>query len=75
MLERGLRTTVKYDKLCAEASQAREARKERFVENVNDTLRKILPEAEKRGLKLGCENRQALEEIPIESDFQFLSAS
>jgi sugar phosphate isomerase/epimerase len=72
MLERGLRATVKYDKLCAEASQARETRKGRFVENVYDTLRKILPEAEKLGLKLGCENRQALEEIPIESDFQFL---
>jgi sugar phosphate isomerase/epimerase len=32
-------------------------------------LRKILPEAEKRGLKLGCENRQALEEIPVDGDF------
>jgi sugar phosphate isomerase/epimerase len=72
MLERGQRTAPKYEKLCAEASKAREARKERFVQNVYDTLRKILPEAEKRGLKLGCENRQALEEIPIESDFQFM---
>jgi sugar phosphate isomerase/epimerase len=72
MLERGLRAVPKYEKLCAEASKAREARKERFVENLYDTLRKILPEAEKRGLKLGCENRQALEEIPIESDFKFL---
>jgi sugar phosphate isomerase/epimerase len=71
MLERGLRAVPKYEKLCAEASKAREARKERFVENVYDTLRKILPEAEKRGLKLGCENRQALEEIPIDSDFEF----
>ena len=72
MLERGLRTAPKYEKLCAEAAKAREARKGRFVENVYDTLRKILPEAEKRGLKLGCENRQALEEIPVESDFKFL---
>jgi sugar phosphate isomerase/epimerase len=71
MLERGLRTAPKYEKLCAEASKAREVRKERFVQNLYDTLRKILPEAEKRGLKLGCENRQALEEIPIESDFEF----
>ena len=72
MLERGLRTAPKYDKLCAEASKAREAKKERFVANVYDTLRKLLPEAEQRGLKLGCENREALEEIPIESDFQFM---
>ena len=72
MLERGLRTAPKYEKLCGEASQARETRKEKAVERVYDSLRKILPEAEKRGLKLGCENRQALEEIPIESDFQFM---
>jgi sugar phosphate isomerase/epimerase len=72
MLERGLRTAPKYEKLCAEASKARETRKERFVENLYETLRIILPEAEKRGLRLGCENRQALEEIPIESDFQFM---
>ncbi len=72
MLERGLRGVPKYERLCADASEAREARKERFVANVYDTLRKILPEAERRGLKLGCENREALEEIPIESDFQFM---
>jgi sugar phosphate isomerase/epimerase len=71
MLERGLRGAPKYEKLCGEASLAREARKEKAVERVYDSLRKILPEAERRGLKLGCENRQALEEIPIESDFQF----
>ncbi len=52
-------------------SQTREAKKEKFVARTNETLRKLLPEAEKRGLKLGCENRQALEEIPVESDFQF----
>ncbi len=66
----------KYEKLCAEA--VRSARGEEGTvssRNVYDTLRKILPEAEKRGLKLGCENRQALEEIPLESDFQFCSAS
>ena len=43
--------------------------KGKFVAHLYDTLRKLLPEAEKRGLKLGCENRQALEEIPLESDF------
>ena len=57
-------------KLRAEAAARREARKKPFVERVYETLRKVLPEAEKRGLKLGCENRQALEEIPLDSDFE-----
>jgi sugar phosphate isomerase/epimerase len=72
MLERGERNSPKYEKLCAEVSKVRESKKENFFERTKETLRKILPEAEKRGLKLGCENRQALEEIPVESDFQFL---
>jgi sugar phosphate isomerase/epimerase len=71
MLQRGEKGTPKYEKLCAEVQKVREAKKEKFVERLYDTLRKILPEAEKRGLKLGCENRQALEEIPLESDFEF----
>lgn len=72
MLERGKKNSPKYEKLCAEISKVRDAKKEKFFERTKETLRKILPEAEKRGLKLGCENRQAIEEIPVESDFQFL---
>ena len=72
MLERGEKNSPKYEKLCAEISKVREAKKEKFFERTKETIRKILPEAEKRGLKLGCENRQALEEIPVESDFKFL---
>jgi sugar phosphate isomerase/epimerase len=70
MLERGEKDTPKYEKLCAEVLKKREAKKEIFFAHTKETLRKILPEAEKRGLKLGCENRQALEEIPLESDFE-----
>ncbi len=72
MLERVGKDSPKYEKLCADAAKARDAKKEKFFERMKETLRKILPEAEKRGLKLGCENRQALEELPIESDFQFM---
>ncbi|HTJ00582.1 MAG TPA: TIM barrel protein [Dongiaceae bacterium] len=61
--------TPKYEKLCAEADKKREAKKDGYVERMYDTLRKILPEAEKRGILLGCENREALEEIPFERDF------
>jgi sugar phosphate isomerase/epimerase len=72
MLERGGPDTPKYAKLCSEVAEKLEARKEPFFERTKETLRKILPEAESRGIKLGAENRQALEELPLEADFQFL---
>src|ERR1043165_6680682 len=71
LLGRGEKDSAKYEKLCMELTQKREAKKERFVERVYETLRRILPEAESRGLKLGVENREALEEIPLDSDFTF----
>ena len=72
MVGRNENKTPNYAKLCAEVSQKREAKKGKFVARVYDSLRKILPEAEKRGIKLGCENREALEEIPLENDFHSL---
>ena len=70
MLERGERASPKYDKLLAEAVAKRESRKKGAMNRLYATLKIILPEAEKRGLILGCENREAVEEIPIESDFE-----
>jgi len=72
LAESGERGAEKYAKLCAELDQRREAKKGPFVERVNDLLKKLLPVAESLGVKLGLENRQALEELPLESDFQFL---
>jgi sugar phosphate isomerase/epimerase len=72
MLESGEKGTPKYEKLCTAADEKRQAKKEPFVERVNELLKKLLPEAESRGLKIGAENRQSLEELPLESDFPFL---
>ena len=71
MLERDKTKSPKYEKLRAEAAASREARKGEAVERVYETLNRILPEAEKRDLKLGIENRQGLEEIPLDGDFEF----
>jgi sugar phosphate isomerase/epimerase len=71
MLERDGERSFKYEKLRVQAAASREAKKGKAVERVYDTLRIILPEAEKHGLKLGIENRQALEEIPLDDDFEF----
>jgi len=72
MVGRGERDTPKYQKLCEELIAKREAKKEKYVERLYESLRDFLPEAESRGLKLGCENREAVEELPFESDFAFL---
>jgi sugar phosphate isomerase/epimerase len=72
MLERGEKASTKYEKLVAELVKIREAKKGRFVERLYASLRKVIPEAEARGLKLGCENREALEELPFEDDFALL---
>ena len=72
MVGRGERDTPKYQKLCDELIAKREAKKEKYVERLYESLRDFLPEAESRGLKLGCENREAVEELPFESDFDFL---
>jgi sugar phosphate isomerase/epimerase len=71
MLERVANKSPKYEKLRAEAAASREARKGSAVKRVYETLELILPEAEKRDLNLGIENRQGLEEIPLEGDFEF----
>src|SRR2546426_10263796 len=72
MAARGKKQTPKYEKLCADFTKKREAKKEPFLERTKELLKKLLPEAESRGIKLGVENRQALEELPIESDYPFL---
>lgn len=72
LVQRGERETPKYQKLCDELAKKREAAKPRYFDRTIDTLKKLMPEVESRGLKLGIENRQALEELPVESDYDFL---
>src|ERR1051325_10525523 len=72
LVARGQKESPKYQKLCADLDEKREARKGPFVERMKDALKTLLPEAKGRGLKLGAENRQGLEELPLESDFRFL---
>jgi sugar phosphate isomerase/epimerase len=69
MVANGQNDSPKYQTLCAEVDTKREAKKEKFVERAYEFLKQLVPEAEKRGLRLGIENREALEEIPIDSDF------
>jgi len=70
LLEHAGQSSKKFQSLQQDASNAREGKKEKFFSRMKDTLRALVPEAQSRGLKLGCENRQALEELPLEADFE-----
>lgn len=69
MLERGRQHETKYQRLCMEAEDRRESKKSAFLEHSLQFLERLVPEADRRGLKLGVENRQALEELPFDLDF------
>ena len=72
LLERGEKGSPKFLKVVAEAVAAREAKKKNYYDRSRDTLRELVGEAKQRGLKLGIEIREAVEELPVESDFTSL---
>jgi len=69
MVGEGKRHTPKYTSLCEEAMMKREKKKAEHMNLAGEMLTKIADKAEEYGLKLGIENREALEEIPFDSDF------
>lgn len=70
LLKRGLRESPKYEKICTEAVQKQEEKKNAQVELAGEALRRLIEQAESRGLRLGIENREGLEEIPLDRDFE-----
>jgi sugar phosphate isomerase/epimerase len=66
----GKKETPKFQKLIEEAGRKREDKKERYVEAAYEMLRRLIPIAEKHGVLLGIENREAIEEIPLENDLE-----
>ena len=69
LVEAGQRNTTKFQRLLEEVEAQREKRKARALELGYGFLAQLVPEAEKRGIKLGIENREAVEEIPLDHDF------
>jgi sugar phosphate isomerase/epimerase len=70
MLERGARDSDKFQRLSDEVFEKREAKKEKAVKLANEMLERLIAVAQPLGVKLGVENREALEEIPLDSDFR-----
>jgi sugar phosphate isomerase/epimerase len=72
LIVKGQRESDRYASLCEELLEKREKRKDAYVENAYAMIDRLAKEAEARGLKLGIENRDKLEEIPIDTEFGFL---
>jgi len=72
LVQHGKKETAKYSKLCETVVEKREKKKEEYQEFANEMLDKLSTLATERGIKLGVENRQALEELPLDSDFELL---
>jgi sugar phosphate isomerase/epimerase len=72
MLQKGLKESSKYAALCREVTEKWEDKKQEFVELSSEMLERLSGVAAQNGVKLGIENRQALEEIPLDGDLQML---
>ena len=72
LIRDGKRESSKFEKLSEEVFEKREQKKEQYVARAYDLLRRLIEPAAARGIQLGVENREALEEIPLDADFSFL---
>jgi sugar phosphate isomerase/epimerase len=72
MLEKGLKESAKYAALREEVAQKWGDKKQEFVELASEMVERLSGLAGQHGLKLGIENRQALEEIPLDGDLEML---
>lgn len=69
LLEKGQANTDEYASICEEMLTRRNQGRKRAAELASQMLEKLADKAEEFGVKLGIENREALHEIPLESDF------
>jgi sugar phosphate isomerase/epimerase len=68
----GKKETPKFTKLRDEALKKRNDKKDHYVRESSAMLERLIPLAEKHGVLLGIENREALEEIPFDEEVEYL---
>ena len=71
MVKEGKKDTPKYQKLFEEVEDRRAVLSEKPMQYAYEILRKLIAEVEPRGIKLGIENREAVEEILFDNDYPF----
>ena len=74
MVAAGKQDTQKYADLCADALAKREKKKGDHVQVACELLSGLVGKAREHGIKLGIENRQAVEEISVRERFRSFSA-
>jgi len=72
MVQKGLKESPKYAALREEVMEKWEDKKQPYVERASEMLERLSGLAAQHGIKLGVENRQALEEIPLDCDLEML---
>ncbi|MGP8200114.1 MAG: sugar phosphate isomerase/epimerase family protein [Limisphaerales bacterium] len=72
MVEDGQKDTPKYSALCKKVIETWQKKKERHAQFVSEMLDRLAGLADERGVKLGIENRQAVEELPLDWDIEML---
>ena len=68
-VQKGNRETERYADLCETMMGKRERHRRECTEASIEMVRRLIPKAEELGIKLGVENREKVEEIPVEMDF------
>lgn len=69
MLQRGLQDSPKFSALRDEALAKCDKKKGPYLQYAGESLERIVTVAEQHGIKLGIENRQEIEEIPLDWEF------
>jgi sugar phosphate isomerase/epimerase len=64
-----------YRKILAKSLKRLAARHPRYWKNTQESLATLLPYAEQKGVKLGFENREKFEELPLDADHAALIAA
>jgi sugar phosphate isomerase/epimerase len=72
LVEKGKKDTAKYAALREAVLEKMAKKKEEYVQFANETLDRLSKVADENGVKLGIENRQAVEELPLDSDLDLL---
>lgn len=72
MVQAHQQSSLRYERMLMEVSESLQMAKEVYFERSCAALERLIPEAKRLGVKIGIENREGLDELPLDDDFTFL---